>query len=237
MSPIALNTLAIAIFSMTMLSLLGPIFQISPWVPATLTLGLLSVTTLDTLQWRGQGLTLLLNAIALQSPAYQERVVRHEAGHFLVAHVLGIPVTYYALSAWEAFRQGHVAQGGVGFDEDVIQTDIALLQGYRLNPEKQQILNRYIRVWMAGIAAEELLGGEVMGGAEDRARVAEVLQAMGYSNEAILTQQRWGIQQARVLLTQHQAAYAALCAAMTERKPVADCQEILGSLLSISTDL
>ncbi len=227
MSPIALNTLAIGIFSMTMLSLLGPVIQLSPWIPSVLALGFLSFATLDTLQWRGQGLTLLLNAVARQSPEYRQRVLHHEAGHVLVAHLLGILVTHYALNAWEAFRQGQVAQGGVSFDEAVIEQDLMQLQRLSRRSEAQQILNRYAIVWMAGIAAEALFTGTAIGGAEDRARLAQVLEQFGYSPQAIVTQQRWAVLQARTLLQKQDVAYQALCAAMQEHQAIAACHEII----------
>ncbi|MBV8887627.1 MAG: ATP-dependent Zn protease, partial [Chroococcidiopsidaceae cyanobacterium CP_BM_RX_35] len=61
MSQINLNLIAIAVFSLTVLGLLGPFFNLSPTIPAIATFSILGLATLDSLSWRGQGGTLLLD--------------------------------------------------------------------------------------------------------------------------------------------------------------------------------
>lgn len=97
---------------------LGPLFNIPKAIPAIATFCLLGLATLDTFQWQGQGGTILLDLLAGSSRQKRDRILHHEAGHFLVAHLLGIPVTGYALKAWEAFKQGQSAQGGVRFEDE-----------------------------------------------------------------------------------------------------------------------
>lgn len=114
MEQTALNVIAISIFAMTLSVLLGPLFHISPFIPAVTTLSVLGLTTLDGLAWNGRGITILLDI--LSGEQHRQRVIHHEAGHFLAAYFLGIPVTGYALSGWEAFKQGQPGLGGVMFD-------------------------------------------------------------------------------------------------------------------------
>lgn len=38
-------------------------------------------------------------------PSYARRVALHEAGHFLVAYLLGLLPAGYALSSWDAYRR------------------------------------------------------------------------------------------------------------------------------------
>ena len=106
----ALNLIAIGVFLMTMTSLLGPIFHIPPVVPAALTFGILSLATADTLSWNSRGVSLLLDLFA--SGEQRQRIINHEAGHFLTAYFLGIPITGYTLTAWEVLKQGQLGRGG-----------------------------------------------------------------------------------------------------------------------------
>jgi hypothetical protein len=38
-------------------------------------------------------------------PSYRDRVTLHEAGHFLVAYLVGLLPRAYTLSAWDAFSK------------------------------------------------------------------------------------------------------------------------------------
>ena len=104
----ALNLIAVGIFVMTMTSLLGPIFNIPPVVPAAITFGILSLATADTLSWNSRGVSLLLDLFA--SAEQRQRIVNHEAGHFLTAYFLGIPVTGYTLTAWEMLKKDSLVE-------------------------------------------------------------------------------------------------------------------------------
>jgi hypothetical protein len=216
MSKTALNLIAICVFAMTLSTLLGPLFNLSPAVPAIATFTLLGIATLDNFTWQGQGGTLFLDWLASFSPQHRDRVIRHEAGHFLVAYLLDIPVTGYALSAWEAFGQGQRAQGGVQFDDAQLASQ--LQQGVL----SAHLLNRYGTVWMAGAVAETLVYGNAEGGAEDREKLQIVLTQLGRS-PAYPKQERAFALQARTLLQAHWSAYEALVTALEQRADVAFC--------------
>jgi hypothetical protein len=114
MEQTALNLIAITVFSITLSVFVTPLLSISPFVPALATLSLLGLVTVDTLTFNNRGVTLLLDAL---SPSkHRQRVIHHEAGHFLTAYILGIPIAGYSLTAWEAFRQGQEGVGGVQFE-------------------------------------------------------------------------------------------------------------------------
>jgi hypothetical protein len=216
MSKTALNLIAISVFAMTLSTLLGPLFNLSPAVPAIATFTLLGIATLDNFTWQGQGGTLFLDWLASFSPQHRDRVIRHEAGHFLVAYLLDIPVTGYALSAWEAFQQGQRAQGGVQFDDAQLASQ--LQQGVL----SAHLLNRYGTVWMAGAVAETLVYGNAEGGAEDREKLQIVLTQLGRA-AAYPQQERALALQARTLLQAHWSAYEALAIALEQRADVAFC--------------
>jgi hypothetical protein len=219
MSPTAINLIAITIFVLTASSLLGPLFNLSPAVPAVATFVILGLATLDSLSSAGAG-TILMDWLEGASPERRERVLRHEAGHFLVAHLLGISVTGYALNAWEAFRQGQSAQGGVRFEDEELAGQ---LQSGVLS---SQMLERYCTVWMAGIAAENFVYGRAGGGTEDRQKLRAVMAQLRRPEQAAL-KERWACLQARTLIESHQPAYEALVAAMAQRLPVAECCQVI----------
>ncbi len=219
MQQTALNIIAIAVFVMTISTLLGPIFNISPAIPAITTFGIMGLATIDTLSWNNKGATLFLDLFVTSEQ--RQRVIYHEAGHFLTAYFLGIPVTEYSLTAWEAFKQGHYGQGGVVFDST---SAIAKTLDKKDLP---LTLDRLCTVWMAGIAAEKLVYDEAEGGSEDRQQLRMALNMAGLPTSVYDQKERWGQLQSTSLLERHQQAFQALVIAMAERKSVAECCQII----------
>lgn len=221
MQQTALNLIAIGVFGMTLSALLGPIFNISPTITAVTTLGILSLATLDSFNFQGKGATLLLDWLAGTRSEHRDRIVRHEAGHFLVAYFLGIPITGYTLTAWEAFKQGQPGLGGVTFDSQALSPN-ALNAG-----EIRLTLERFCTVWMAGIAAETLVYGNTEGGVEERQKLREALSSIGRPASEALLKERWATLQAQTIIQEHWTAYEALIAAMEQRASVAECSQVI----------
>jgi len=218
---ISLNLVAITIFSLVMASLLGPLINLSPVVPAIAVAVLLGVAAIDTFGWQNQGSTLLIDWLAQFSAEHRDRILYHEAGHLLVAHHLGIPITGYSLTAWEAFRQGQLGNGGVQFATDSLEDDL------RQGVLTARVIDGYCMVWMAGIAAETLRYGQAEGGLGDRQQIRTLFQLLRRSASDADQKQRWAILQAKTLLETHAEAYEALVEAMRDRQPVAACQTLL----------
>ena len=214
MQQAALNITAITIFTITISVLAGPLLNISPAVPAAATFGILSLATIDTLGWNSRGATLLLDTLAPSE--HRERVIRHEAGHFLTAYFLGIPITGYTLSAWEALKQGQPGLGGVMFDTSKLSE--------ASNGEMRLILERFCTVWMAGIAAESLSYGKAQGGDEDRQKIREALNLKGLQAQQ---KENFALLQAKSLIEKHRNSYEALVKAMEERAPVEECCRVI----------
>ena len=211
----ALNLIAIGIFLMTMTTLLGPIFNISPIVPAALTFGILSLATADTLSWNSRGVSLLLDLFA--SKEQRQRIINHEAGHFLTAYFLGIPITGYTLTAWEMIKRGQLGRGGVDFETQTLTNKPFNFKEMRLT------LDRFCTVWMAGVAAEKIVYGNSQGGAEDRGQLRQALTMAGLPEVACNQKERWAQLQATNLITRHQKSYEALVEAMKQRYSVEEC--------------
>ncbi|MEL6928154.1 MAG: ATP-dependent Zn protease [Cyanobacteria bacterium J06600_6] len=224
----ALNLIAIGVFLMTMTSLLGPIFHIPPVVPASLTFGILALATADTLSWNSRGVSLLLDLFA--SGEQRKRVINHEAGHFLTAYFLGIPITGYTLTAWEVLKQGQLGRGGVSFDTESLMAKPFEIEKMRLT------LERFCTVWMAGIAAEKIVYGNSQGGAEDRQQLKQALMMAGLPEIGFNQKERWAQLQATNLLTRHQESYEALVEAMTDRASVEECYAVIQAHCEADSD-
>jgi hypothetical protein len=222
---ISLNLIAITIFALVMSSLLGPLINLSPVVPAAAAFGLLFIGAVDTFNLQGRLSSVVLDWLANTSPEHRARVVRHEAGHFLVAELLGIPITGYTLNAWEAMRQGRPGQGGVSFDIQELEAELETGQ------LSSQLVDRYCTVWMAGIAAETLIYGNAEGGMDDRQTIRTLWMQLKRSPAEADLKQRWGALQAKTMLETHADAYGKLLEAMEQRTSVENCQTILREAL------
>lgn len=212
---LSLNLVAIAAGGLTFSILLGPFLHIPETVPAVITLTVLGLAALDQFGWQGLGADLLLDGLAQCSPAYRQRLVRHEAGHFLVAHLLGFAPTDYSLSLWQAWRRGQGRHVGVSL---TVPPQVTL-------PELEQ----YCTVWMAGIAAEEWLYGQAEGGEADRQQVAAIAQTLKIDPTL---KQRQALLNAKQLLTTHTSAYESLVVAMSEQQSASDCRALLEQKLA-----
>ena len=221
MSPTTLNLIAISVFAITMASLLGPMIGLSPAAPAIATVGLLGLATLDRFGWEGRGGTILVNWFAGVSAEYRERVLRHEAGHFLAAYLLDIAVIDYTLSAWQAWRQGLSGEGGVVVDAQALGAELA--KGALSN----QRLDRYGIVWMAGAAAELITYGTAEGGDDDRQNLQMLWRQLNYPRSEYAVKQRWFTLQARTLIEKNWAAYEALVTAMANNLSAEECRQII----------
>jgi hypothetical protein len=216
---ISLNLVAICIFGMTISSLVAPLINVSSTIPIAIVAAIIAGTTIDNFFLKSTIATLVIDAIAGTKDAYRQRIVQHEAGHFLVAYLLDIPITGYTLSAWESFRQGRSAQGGVMFAPP--QADIS-----------SRLLEQYCTVWMAGIAAEKLVYDRAEGGGEDRQKLRGVLFIAGKQQQEIVRQENAATLQAKTLIQTHWDAYQALVIAMGDRNSVAECCQQIDRLKS-----
>lgn len=219
MQPLSLNIIAIGVFAMTMFALIGPILNISVIYPAGITFTVMALLTVDTLAWENRAVTLFLDLFS--TAKQRERVLHHEAGHFLAAYFLGIPITGYSLTAWEAFRQKQPGKGGVQFDTT------ALENGGTQPNQINLMLDRFCTVWCAGMAAEILYYGQAEGGGDDRAQLQLVLSELGYPQTQRQQKEEWAKLQAKSLLERHEPTYQALVKVMRQRASVETCEEII----------
>lgn len=214
-----LNILAITIFTITLSALFSPVLHLSPYIPAGITFLLLGLVTIDTLSWKNQGVNLLLNIFA--SEAQKERIIYHEAGHFLTAYLYQIPVTDYNLTPWEAIKNNNSGLGGVIFDSSFLE------QKYQDMREFNRLLDRFGVVLMAGIAGEKIIYNNSQGGEEDIKKFQEINRNITLTSANFQMKKRLAILQATTIIEQNKDAYLALVEAMKQRKSVRECQDII----------
>lgn len=219
MSQVALNTVALFMFAMTCLILLGPLLHISPGVPVVLILAGLTVGTGDMFAFQGRGANLFLDFFAQRSPEYRDRIVHHEAGHFLMAHLLGVPIQDYTLTAIEAMKAGYAGIGGVQ------------LELIPLTQTKLEQVKAYGAIAMAGRAAEKIAFDKIEGGKDDLRWFQQQLNALNlnaqiYEQEANLKAQR--------LLKENWEGYLALVESMKNRDSVEACKSVIASHTPVS---
>jgi len=181
---------------------------------------------------------LLVNGAVFESfarvlnPEYSEKILRHEAGHFLCAYLLGCPVEGYVLSSWEALQDTRfggsstsVSAGTSFFDPELSE------QMNGLKPLSRKSIDRYSVIVMGGIAAEALNYGRADGGAGDEMALVRFLsslnpkagRAVTWDSEMIRNQARWGAMQAVLLLKQYSVCYDALVECLERRGSLGEC--------------
>lgn len=143
-------------------------------------------------------------------PDYRERVQRHEAAHFLTAHLLGVPVVAYSLMLGKE------------------HTDLAEAALQRRLIERQldaKEINRLSIIAMAGATAEAMHFEEVMGQTADMMDLQRIMNRsrtkMGSAQQQ--NQTRWASYNAATLLRQYRKEYDALREAMGRGAPVEEC--------------
>jgi uncharacterized membrane protein YidH (DUF202 family) len=219
MNKTALNLIAVGVFIMTLSFFLTPIFNISPAIPTLVTFIILGFFTVDTLALENKGTNLFLDSFT--SKEDRQRIIIHEAGHFLTAYLLDIPITDYSLTAWDAFKKGQKGQGGVTFSQEI------LFKQPIKSSEMSLILDRFSTVLMAGIGAESLYYKSVEGGAEDRQQLKLILKSLGIPNLVFSQKENWAKLQAINLIKKNESAYLALVDGMKNQLSVTECCQVI----------
>ena len=165
-------------------------------------------------------------------PEYKTKILRHEAGHFLCAYLLGCPVEGCVLSTWAALADPRfggkrtTVNAGTSFFDPSLSDQINGRE-----PLTRASIDRYSIIVMGGIAAEALNFGMADGGAGDEMALVGFLQnlnprnggAVTWDTNAIKTQARWGALQAVLLLRQYNDCYEALVDALERGGELGQC--------------
>ncbi|XP_050225497.1 uncharacterized protein LOC126674977 isoform X2 [Mercurialis annua] len=143
-------------------------------------------------------------------PPYRRRILVHEAGHLLVAYLMGCPIRGVILDPIVAMQMGIQGQAGTQFWDEKMSTELA---DGRLSGTT---FDRYCMVLFAGIAAEALIYGEAEGGENDENlfRSISVLLQPPLSVNQMSNQARWSVMQSYNLLKWQKHAHRAAVIAL-----------------------
>lgn len=199
-------------------------FGFSPQQILLFSLGLLFLWTLDSVSFNGGLGSLVLDTIGHTfSQKYHNRVIQHEAGHFLVAYMVGILPRGYTLTSLEALQKdgSFNVQAGTAF------VDFDFLEEVNTGKVSATTLNRFSCIALAGVATEYLLFGYAEGGLADINKLDMLIKGLGFTQKKADSQVRWSVLNTILMLRRHEGAREKLAEAMTMGKSVGSCIGII----------
>nr|XP_023916345.1 uncharacterized protein LOC112027934 [Quercus suber] len=196
-----------------------------------LSLGLLFLWTLDSVSFNGGVGSLVIDTIGHTfSQKYHNRVIQHEAGHFLIAYLVGILPKGYTLSSLEALKK----EGSLNVQAGTAFVDFEFLEEVNTGKVSATTLNRFSCIALAGVATEYLLYGVAEGGLADINKLDMLLQSLGFTQKKADSQVRWSVLNTVLLLRRHKLARAKLAEAMSMGKSVGACLGIIEDTIDVS---
>lgn len=205
----------------------------------------------------GLGFLVLDSAARLFSPTYARRVAAHEAGHFLVAYLLGLLPRGYDLSSLSAFRRSRALNVQAG----TRLCDVAFRREVSSGKLSSSSVDRAAAVALAGVAAEYCLfrrdgggtsdpgggggdsgargetGESAEGGLGDIRQLDALLKALAFSQAKADSTVRYALLTSATLLRRHAKAHARLAEAMLRGAAVVECVAVVErELASVADD-
>lgn len=157
-----------------------------------------------------------ISSFSVVFPDYQERIARHEAAHFLIAYLLGLPILGYSLD---------IGKEHVNLIDDRLEK---LLYSGQLDAKE---IDRLAVVSMAGLAAEGLTYDKVVGQSADLFTLQRFINRtkpqLSKDQQQNLT--RWAVLFAASLLKNNKSIHEALMASMAKKASVLECIQTIES--------
>ncbi|GLT95033.1 hypothetical protein SLE2022_127390 [Rubroshorea leprosula] len=163
------------------------------------------------------------------SQKYHNRVIQHEAGHFLIAYLVGILPKGYTLTSLETSKNSINVQAGTA------SVDFEFL-GEVTTGKVSAMLNRFSCIALAGVATEYLLYGYAEGGLADINKIQKFLPKMFmyqhslckvHTEESRFPSKMVCTEHTVLLLRPHETARAKLADAMSLGKSVGSCLDFI----------
>lgn len=199
-------------------------FQPSAQQALYLSLGFLFLWTLDLVSFNGGIGSLVLDTIGHTfSQKYHNRVIQHEAGHFLIAYLVGIFPKGYTLSSFEALKK----EGSLNVQAGTAFVDFEFLEEVSTGKLSATMLNRFSCIALAGVATEYLLFGYAEGGLADINQLDMLLKSLGFTQKKVNSQVRWAVLNTILILRRHKEARTMLAEAMSMGRSVGFCIDIV----------
>ncbi|KAI3691282.1 hypothetical protein L2E82_49566 [Cichorium intybus] len=223
------NTLGAIERNLQIAALLGfisawSVFDLGPEELLYFSLVIFFIWTLDSVAFAGGFSSLVLDTIGHNiSQKYHNRVIQHEAGHFLIAYLLGILPKGYTLSSLEAFQR----EGSLNVQAGTVFVDFEFTEEISAGRVSAKMLNRFSCIALAGVATEYLLYGYAEGGLADVNTLDKLLNSLGFTQKKADSQVRWAVLNTILILRRHERARTHLATAMSEGKSVGSCIDVI----------
>ncbi|GAB2279330.1 hypothetical protein Dimus_013974 [Dionaea muscipula] len=151
-----------------------------------------------------------ISAFSSLFPDYQDRIARHEAAHFLVAYLIGLPILRYSLD---------IGKEHVNLIDEKLEK---LIYSGQLDTKD---VDRLAVVAMAGLAAEGLTYDKVVGQSADLFTLQRFINRSKpkLSKEQQQNLTRWAVLFAGSLLKNNKVLHEALMVAMQNKATVLEC--------------
>ncbi|KAK1423688.1 hypothetical protein QVD17_18996 [Tagetes erecta] len=199
-------------------------FDFGPEELLYISLGVFFIWTLDSVAFAGGFSSLVLDTIGHNvSQKYHNRVIQHEAGHFLIAYLLGILPKGYTLSSLEAFQR----EGSLNVQAGTVFVDFEFTEQISAGRVTATMLNKFSCIALAGVATEYLLYGYAEGGLADVNTLDGLLSSLGFTQKKADSQVRWAVLNTILILRRHEQARTLLAKAMSEGKSVGSCIDVI----------
>ncbi|KAI9084812.1 hypothetical protein K1719_033218 [Acacia pycnantha] len=194
-------------------------------------LGLLFLWTLDSVSFSGGLGNLLLDTVGHTfSQKYHNRVIQHEAGHFLIAYLVGILPKGYTLTSLEALEK----EGSLNVQAGSAFVDFEFVEEVNAGKISATALNRFSCIALAGVATEYLIYGIAEGGLDDIRKLDSLLKSLGFTQKKADSQVRWSVLNTVLLLRRHEGARTKLAEAMSSGKSIGSCIEVIENFIDVS---
>ncbi|CAJ1960944.1 unnamed protein product [Sphenostylis stenocarpa] len=206
-------------------------FAISPQQIFYISLGLLFLWTLDAVSFGGGIGSLVVDTIGHSfSQKYHNRVIQHEAGHFLIAYLVGILPKGYSISSLDALQK----EGSLNIQAGTAFVDFEFQEEVSTGKVSATTLSRFSCIALAGVSTEYLIYGFAEGGLDDIRKLDLLLKGLGFTQKKADSQVRWSLLNTVFLLRRHEAARAKLAEALSMGKSVGSCIDIIESSIAFS---
>ncbi|RDX68068.1 hypothetical protein CR513_52984 [Mucuna pruriens] len=203
-------------------------FAISPQQLFYISLGLLFLWTLDAVSFGGGIGSLLVDTIGHSfSQKYHNR---HEAGHFLIAYLVGILPKGYTISSLDALQK----EGSLNIQAGTAFVDFEFQEEVNTGKVSATTLNKFSCIALAGVSTEYLIYGFAEGGLDDIRKLDLLLKGLGFTQKKADSQVRWSVLNTVMLLRRHEAARAKLAEALSMGKSVGTCIDIIEKSIDVS---
>lgn len=154
---------------------------------------------------------------------YAERVSSHEAGHFLVAYLIGLLPKKYIISSVDAFKR----YGALNIQAGTQFCDLDFQKEMATGKMTSATLDTYCCIALSGVATEYILYGQSEGGLNDVQQLDALLKALQFTQAKSNSQIRWAVLNVVAILKKHKRTLKKLSQAMAEGRSIGECIAVI----------